>query len=104
MTCPGCKEEFDDFDHEEKYNTSLGIALCEKCDERVENHHLIDGKYTVHKCKCCGNITSLEWVPYKKRGRPAGTKNKETTKQDNAQKHLTKWTGEPKTLEEFVYG
>lgn len=104
MTCPGCGEEFDDFDHEARYNQVLHIAVCEKCDERIEKHHLIDGKYVVHKCKECGHITKLEWIPYKKRGRPSGSKNKITANQEKAQKHLTKWTGEPSTLEEFIHG
>jgi len=101
MTCPGCKAEFDDFDHELRANKALGIAVCEQCDERIDNHHEIDGKYIVHKCKECNHITSLEWIPYKKRGRPPGSKNEITEKKDKAQKHLTKWIGEPRTLEEI---
>lgn len=106
MTCPGCGEEFDDFDHEMRYNKALGIAVCERCDERIDNHHEVDGKYVVHKCKECGHITKLEWVAYKKRGRPAGSKNKakleKIDREERAQKRLSKWTGEPKSLEEFV--
>ncbi|MDD5453933.1 MAG: hypothetical protein PHW62_00335 [Candidatus Ratteibacteria bacterium] len=106
MTCPGCKEEFDDFNHRMRYNKALDIAVCEKCDEKIDNHHLVDGKYIIHKCKCCGNIDKLEWVSYKKRGHPVGVKNKKTLekidKEREAQKRLTKWTEEPKTLEEFA--
>ncbi len=104
MTCPSCGEEYDDFNHEVKYNEALDIYVCEKCDRKIENHHLINGKYIVHKCKECGHIRKLEWIPYKKRGRPIGSRNKGTANEEKAQKLLTKWTGEPSTLEEFVHG
>jgi len=102
MTCPGCKEEYDDFEHELKYNKALGIAVCKKCNERIDNHHKVDGKYKIIKCKECGHIKELLWIPYKKRGRKVGYKNKKTVQRDAAQKHLTKWSGEPKTLKSII--
>jgi len=54
----------------------LDVYLCPDCMKRVEEHHLVDGKYVVDRCKCCGHIKGVYFIPYKKRGRPAGSKNK----------------------------
>ena len=104
MTCPGCGAEFDEFDHEMRYNKTLDIAVCEQCDERIDNHHGIDGKYVVIKCKECGQIERLEWKPYKKRGRPTGSKSEKSIKEAKAQESLEKWTGTKKISEEYTNG
>jgi len=54
----------------------LGVYLCPDCYEKVERHHRVDGKFVVDKCKCCGHVKGIYFIPYKKRGRPKGSKNK----------------------------
>jgi len=74
-TCEMCGEYSpfceinDDFD-------DLGVYLCPDCMKEVEKHHLVDGKFVVNRCKCCGHIKGIDFIPYKKRGRPAGHNNK----------------------------
>ena len=48
----------------------LGVFLCPDCYDRV------DGKFVVDRCKCCGHVKGIYFIPYKKRGRPKGSKNK----------------------------
>ena len=53
----------------------LGVYLCPDCMAEVVADHKITGKFVVDKCECCGHIKGLKFIPYKKRGRPKGSKN-----------------------------
>ena len=59
-----------------RYHDELGILLCKDCYEKVEKHHKVDGKFVVDRCKYCGHIKGVYFIKYKRRGRPAGSKNK----------------------------
>lgn len=106
MSCPICGKYYFDEESDAHFCKELDIMICDDCLKKVEENHKVTGKFVVNKCKCCGNITSLEWVQYKKRGRPAGSKNKtkleKIDREERAQKRLSRWTGEPESLEEFV--
>lgn len=75
MSCPICGEYFNDFDHGPKHVKELDLMVCEQCLGRIERRHKIDGKYVVHRCKECGHVREVEFVKYKKRRRPVGSKN-----------------------------
>lgn len=87
MSCPVCGDLFFD-EYDMKYSKELDIVVCGDCRNKVEEHHKVDGKYIVHRCKECRQVTSVEWKKYKKKGRPIGSKNKETIMKDKAQKTL----------------
>lgn len=53
----------------------LEVYLCPLCIGQVEVNHKVTGKFVVDRCKCCGHIKGLIFIPYKKRGRPKGSKN-----------------------------
>lgn len=75
MSCPICGEYLNDFDRKPKYVKELDLTVCEHCLERVEQRHKTDGKYVVHRCKECKHVRKVEFIKYRKRGRPLGSKN-----------------------------
>ncbi len=105
MSCPICGEYYFNEETDAHFCKELDLMVCDDCLNKVEEKHEVTGKYIVHKCKECGHVKNIEWISYKKRGRPAGSKNKERLekidREERAQKRLSRWTGEPKTLEEF---
>lgn len=76
MPCPICGEYYFSEEEDQKYVGELDILACEDCREKVEQHHKIDGKYVVDKCKECGHVKQVYFIKYKKRGRKTGSKNK----------------------------
>ena len=78
MSCDFCGDYF----LEEGYNSSFihisggTITVCRRCRAQMEKYHLVTGKYIVNKCKECGHIINVDFIRYKKRGRPKGSKNK----------------------------
>ena len=89
MSCPICGEYFNDFDREPEYSKDLDTTVCEQCLKSVEEKHKTTGKFVVHKCNECKNITKVEFIKYKKRGRSLGSKN--TPKPPEGTKTLEAW-------------
>ena len=58
-----------------KINHELGVYLCPECFKEVEENHLVTGKFVVDRCECCGHVKGMDFIKYKKRGRPKGSKN-----------------------------
>jgi len=75
MACPLCGEsrEYDDM---MKFNSILKVLLCSDCNRKVEENHKVKGKYKVIKCRSCKQIKKIEWIPYKRKGRKKGSKNR----------------------------
>ncbi|MCJ7816510.1 MAG: hypothetical protein MUP55_01510 [Candidatus Aenigmarchaeota archaeon] len=74
MSCPMCGgTQYNDSDF--KLCDALGISICKECSEKVEKHHQVDGRFKVIKCKECKHIKEIKWIPYKKKGRPRGSRN-----------------------------
>ncbi len=91
MPCDVCGEYYFDEESDKHYVSELDIYVCDDCLARIEEHHGVDGKYVVEKCKECGHVKGVTWHPYKKRGRPAGSKNEKKEAPEKT-----------KTLEAFV--
>lgn len=72
--CDMCGEDVMDFDDLNSIQ-GLNIYVCRRCEKEIEDHHTIDGKYVVVRCKECGKIRTVDWKPYKQKGRPKGSKN-----------------------------
>lgn len=104
MTCPVCGEYYFNEETDSHFCKELDLMICDDCLKKVEEYHKVTGKFVVHKCNECGHVKNVEWIPYKNRGRPSGSENKETIKKKKGQKHLTKWIGESSTLEELIHG
>lgn len=78
MPCDCCGEGIFDEGYNSNFIHIIGgtITACRRCHAQIEEYHLVTGKYIANKCKECGHIINVDFIRYKKRGRPKGSKNK----------------------------
>ena len=73
MTCAMCGSDFT-FD-ERIYLDGESLLVCPTCKRRFEAMHEQAGRFSIVKCPTCRQVERVAFPPYKKKGRPPGSRN-----------------------------
>jgi len=73
MSCTICESEF--VFHDRVTIDGVEVPVCPTCHKRFHERHTVVGRYYLEQCPTCHHIKGVVFKGYKKKGRPAGSKN-----------------------------